>query len=1124
MPSNFKPGFNTYEVLLKVTEQDDRPPAATNEKVRITTTYFTNSPVLVNFPGSINQTGFDVVAPFLLGDTIMMETVEYPLDAEGMVSFRLNIPPKTATASIKAEFAGESVYKDISRFRSPGEMYLKAEAQTTGALQIGQSLVIKLSTSNNVGDVQVTYIIQARDQIVTTGTAMVSGSQHEGFVNLLLERDMAPAAKFVAYFVASGGEIVADGINIPIEDIFENKVTIEFEQKVPVNPQSAVGLTVTAAPDSQVSVLVVDKSVLLLGGDGNDITPQRVKNALGRFGNFPIVFRGWGIVIPWSFTADDASDIFNDAQLTVLTDCFLYSFNLWSLDQPVVSAKGFGGGAMQDDMVAMSAPREGLSGSPGQPEGQIRKDFPETWIWESSMLINGAITFDRVAPDTITEFVANAFALSPTKGLGVASLKSNLTVFKEFFVNLQLPYSVIREEIVVIQANVFNYFQQPQNVEVVLKTSETDPEFIGITLDENGNEVETTEALRECIQIQPQEAIPIYFSVRPTIVGTMTVAVRATSQTRNIFDEVIRLLPVEAEGQEKADNYPVLIVNQVAGNFLTTVPITYPPGLVPESERIRITLFGDVFGPSLENLESLIRMPYGCGEQNMLNFAPAVFAANYLKATSRFGPSSALEDKIKDVLRTGYQRQLLYQRVDGSFSAFGNADSEGSLWLTSFVAKSFAQAHKLNLVYIDPAVIQRAVQFILNYQQPDGSFINTGVVHHKAMQGGSAANVRSLTAYVVIALNDVKKSVTITDETLVQRLDTALQSAGSYLVSQLSLMTTDYERAINAWALKEIDNPNFTTLLEALNSSPNRTVDGNSVYWKDDSSALQIEIISYVLLVYTSLSDQQNGIQLLNWLVKQRGYNGGFISTQDTIVALQALSSFASLIYTSNVDMSVQLYTVKGAIESPRHTLTLTSQNHDVLQYVDFPGNVDFVKIEASGSGLAMVDVHVLYNVVQEPLPPSYTLTLTTSDETQNSYKLTACASFDIPNSRSNMAILDIGGISGFEPMKDLVEMTPLMKRIETSGGRIVIYFEEIPSSPQCVNVQFQRVALVANVRPANVIVYSYYEPSERVMGQYMPTIFLTQGLCATCGAACGCGPTTVGRVRRCGPIVEPVG
>lgn len=48
----------------------------------------------------------------------------------------------------------------------------------------------------------------------------------------------------------------------------------------------------------------------------------------------------------------------------------------------------------------------------------------------------------------------------------------------------------------------------------------------------------------------------------------------------------------------------------------------------------------------------------------------------------------------------GYQRQLLYKRRDGSYSAFGSADETGSTWLTAFVAKSFAQADSFILVCI----------------------------------------------------------------------------------------------------------------------------------------------------------------------------------------------------------------------------------------------------------------------------------------------------------------------------------------------------------------------------------------------------------------------------------------
>lgn len=43
------------------------------------------------------------------------------------------------------------------------------------------------------------------------------------------------------------------------------------------------------------------------------------------------------------------------------------------------------------------------------------------------------------------------------------------------------------------------------------------------------------------------------------------------------------------------------------------------------------SLIGDILGPSISNLAHLIKMPFGCGEQNMLNFVPNIVILDYLK-------------------------------------------------------------------------------------------------------------------------------------------------------------------------------------------------------------------------------------------------------------------------------------------------------------------------------------------------------------------------------------------------------------------------------------------------------------------------------------------------------------
>ena len=51
---------------------------------------------------------------------------------------------------------------------------------------------------------------------------------------------------------------------------------------------------------------------------------------------------------------------------------------------------------------------------------------------------------------------------------------------------------------------------------------------------------------------------------------------------------------------------------------------------------------------------------------------------------------------------------------------------------------------------------------------------------------------------------------------------------------------------------------------------------------------------------------------------------------------------------------------------------------------------------------------------------------------------------YNIPNRQSNMAIMDIGVVSGFEAEKDKVEKKGLIKRIESASGRLIIYFDEV--------------------------------------------------------------------------------
>ena len=120
----------------------------------------------------------------------------------------------------------------------------------------------------------------------------------------------------------------------------------------------------------------------------------------------------------------------------------------------------------------------------------VRTVFPETWIWDLAE-VGWVVTYESVSviymgssssslqphshcsnmwslhresgeaqvpltvPDTITTWETEAFCLSP-QGFGLAP-PVQLTVFQPFFLELSLPYSIIRGETFELKATVFNY-------------------------------------------------------------------------------------------------------------------------------------------------------------------------------------------------------------------------------------------------------------------------------------------------------------------------------------------------------------------------------------------------------------------------------------------------------------------------------------------------------------------------------------------------------------------------------------------------------------------------------------------------------------------------------------------
>lgn len=65
---------------------------------------------------------------------------------------------------------------------------------------------------------------------------------------------------------------------------------------------------------------------------------------------------------------------------------------------------------------------------------------------------------------------------------------------------------------------------------------------------------------------------------------------------------------------------------------------------------------GDVMGPAMSDLDQLLKLPTGCGEQNMLKFAPNIFIMQYLTGTNQV--NLEIKAKATEFMTTGKQLLL----------------------------------------------------------------------------------------------------------------------------------------------------------------------------------------------------------------------------------------------------------------------------------------------------------------------------------------------------------------------------------------------------------------------------------------------------------------------------------
>ncbi|MCU0690683.1 MAG: MG2 domain-containing protein, partial [Polyangiaceae bacterium] len=341
----------------------------------------------------------------------------------------------------------------------------------------------------------------------------------------------------------------------------------------------------------------------------------------------------------------------------------------------------------------------GAGGGPGREEGsepRVRRDFPETLYVNPALITgpDGTATVSIGMADSITEWRVSTLANSADGKLGGGA--GGVTVFQDFFVDINFPAQLTRGDEVSFPIAVYNYLDAPQTVQVQLEPGDWYTPM-GVTT--------------QAVSLEPGEVRGIRVPVRVDKVGLRTLTVKALGLQKS--DAVARTVRVVPDGKQLAQ--------ADSGSLQTgskTHMVSFPAHAVQGSPQLYLNVYPAFLSQAVAGLDSMLQEPYGCFEQTTSTTWPNVLVTRYMLETGQITPE--IQMKAESLISTGYQRLLTYEHPGGGFSWFGTQDPAPFLSVTAFGVMEFADMAKAHS--IDETLVPRTAQWLASQQKPDGSW------------------------------------------------------------------------------------------------------------------------------------------------------------------------------------------------------------------------------------------------------------------------------------------------------------------------------------------------------------------------------------------------------------------
>lgn len=305
--------------------------------------------------------------------------------------------------------------------------------------------------------------------------------------------------------------------------------------------------------------------------------------------------------------------------------------------------------------------------------------------------------------------------------------------------------------------------------------------------------------------------------------------------------------------------------------------VDLPNEITAGSLATTLKLYPSPLADIMEGMDGMLREPNGCFEQASSSNYPNIMALTYLEAAG--GDDPVFERRARELLERGYAKITGYECSERGYEWFGGDPGHEAL-----SAYGLLEFHDMARVYdVDREMVDRTREWVLGRRDGDGGFERNA----RALDSFGAAPAPVTDAYVTYSL------AATTDEfgTIAVELDRlaarAAESDDAYEVALAACALAEAGRSAAADAARE--------RLKTMQGEDGSLVGSTTSITSSRGVNLAVETTGWAALAWLEDdADRAHVERAMRFLLANRQGHGTFGATQATIVALKALTAYAT--------------------------------------------------------------------------------------------------------------------------------------------------------------------------------------------------------------------------------------